>query len=83
MARKKKIRVKMKRDDSDTAYIALPGYPDQAQYGIVSKTICLDDVLDGFKGPRVHLDFNKDGLLIGIEILVFGQGIDPEPDPAE
>lgn len=66
----KKIRVKMNGEDSDTAYIALPGYPHQLQYGVVSKTICLDDVLDSFKGPRINLDFNKDGVLIGIEILV-------------
>ena len=72
MTRKKKIRVKLTGEESDTAYIALPGYPEQAEYGAVSKTICLDEVLDDFKGPRVHLDFNQNGVLIGIEILVFG-----------
>jgi hypothetical protein len=56
--------------ESDAAYIALPGHPEQLVYGIVSRTISLDDVIDGFKGPRVNLDFNKDGVLIGIEILV-------------
>jgi hypothetical protein len=69
-----KIRVKMNGEDSDTAYIALPGYPDQPQFGVVSKTISLDDVLDSFRGPRINLDFNKDGVLIGIEILVWGEG---------
>jgi uncharacterized protein YuzE len=66
----KKIRVKMSSDYSDTAYISLPGDPKQPQYAIVSRTISLDDVLENFKGPRVNLDFNKDGQLIGIEILV-------------
>jgi len=70
MAKEKKIRVKMTNDYSDSAYIGLPGYPEKPEFGIVSKTICLDDVLDGFKGPRINLDFNKDGVLIGIEILV-------------
>ena len=68
--KEKKIRVRMSADDSDSAYVALPGCPDQAQFGIVARTICLDDVVENFKGPRINLDFNKDGLLIGIEILV-------------
>jgi len=65
----KKIRVEISGDDSDTAYVALPGCPDQPQFGIVAKTICLDGLLDDFKGPRLNLDFNRDGVLIGIEIL--------------
>ena len=68
--KEKKIRVRMSADDSDSAYVALPGCPDEPQYGIVSKTVCLDDVVEDFKGPGINLDFNKDGVLIGIEILV-------------
>ena len=66
----KEIRVKMTNEHSDAAYIALPGHPEQLVQGVVSRTICLDDVINEFKGPRVNLDFNKDGVLIGIEILV-------------
>ena len=65
----KKIRAKITGADSETAYIALPGYPAAPQSGAIAKTICLDDVIDGFKGPRIQLDFNRDGVLIGIEIL--------------
>jgi len=65
----KKIRVKVSGIQSGTAYISLPGCPEEPQFGIVSRTICLDDVVDNFKGPRVNLDFNKEGGLIGIEIL--------------
>jgi hypothetical protein len=36
---------------------------------MVSKTVTLNDILD-YKGPRVHLDLDKNGTLIGIEILV-------------
>jgi hypothetical protein len=63
----KKIRVRVSGDESGTAYVSLPGH--KAEHGIVSKTIRLDDLIDGFKGPWVNLDFNKDGVLIGIEIL--------------
>lgn len=69
MVSEKKIRVKLIGKDSHSAYIALPGYPEPILGGVVSKTICLDEVLDNFKGPRINLDFNNDGVLIGIEIL--------------
>lgn len=41
-----KIRVTMPRPDSDTAYIALPGYPEKVTPGVVKKSICLDDICD-------------------------------------
>ena len=65
----KKIRVQMRRGQSDTAYIKLPGHPDKPKFGIVCKTIDLVEVIANYKGPRVMLNFNKDGKLIGIEIL--------------
>ena len=42
---------------------------EMPQQGIVKRTITLDEVVADFKGPMVNLDFNEDGLLIGIEIL--------------
>lgn len=59
----------MNHEQADTAYIALEGYPEEVQFGIVAKSLCLDDVVENFKGPRVNLDFNKEGVLIGIEIV--------------
>jgi hypothetical protein len=69
---KQKIRVKTIGSDSHTAYIALPGHPRELIPGVVSRTICLDDVIEDFEGPRVQLDFDKNKRLIGIEINVFG-----------
>jgi len=66
----KKIRLKMSNPNSDSAYVALPGYPKEPVFGTVSRTICLDEVIENFKGPRINLDFDKEGVLIGIEILV-------------
>jgi len=74
----KQIRVKMANRDASIAYIALPGNPVQVTAGIVARTVCLDDIIDGFLGPRVHLDFDKSGRLIGIEILVFEKDRDVE-----
>lgn len=65
----KKIRAKVSGRWSDTAYIALPGHPDKPEPGYVSKTLVLYHLIENYKGPRIHLDFNKEGVLIGIEIL--------------
>jgi len=73
LARKTKqaIRVKLVGRNAATAYVALPGYPDKPIPGVVARTVNLDDLLPDFVGPRVHLDFNQDGRLIGIEILTY------------
>lgn len=63
-----KIRIKMRSPDADTAYIALPGYPEQLTSGVVKKSVSLDDIYD-YEGPRVQLDFDKEGKLIGIEVV--------------
>ena len=65
----KLIRLKMSNVDSDSAYVALPGYPDEPMFGTVSRTICLDEVVGNYKGPRINLDFYREGVLIGLEIL--------------
>jgi len=62
-----KIQVKLAGEDADTAYVELPGHKVEA--GIVKRTLSLENLIPNYKGPRVHFDFDKDGLLIGIEIL--------------
>ncbi|HEX8916539.1 MAG TPA: hypothetical protein VF796_29580 [Humisphaera sp.] len=65
---KKFIRVKLVGRSARTAYVYVPGY--QHAPGVSAKTVSLDDIIDGYKGPRVHLDFSKSGELIGIEVMV-------------
>ncbi len=55
--------------DGDTAYVALPGYPLKTEAGVVSRTVALGAIIDGFKGPGINLDFDASGKLIGIEVL--------------
>ena len=69
----KKIRVQMKKGQSKVAYIKLPGYPKKLLPGVTCKTIGLEEIVSDYDGPTVNLDFNKDGTLIGIEILVMGE----------
>jgi hypothetical protein len=75
-----KIRVKLVGDDAHTAYISLPGHPEEAIPGVVQRTVCLDDLIKNFTGPRVHFDFDKDNRLIGIEVLVFGGDFDDDDE---
>lgn len=58
-------RVQLKR--GETAYVALPEYQQSA--GSVARTVSLDDLLPDYSGPRVHLDFDATGKLVGIEVL--------------
>jgi len=68
------IRVRLVGDNAHTAYIALPGYPEEVAPHVVSRTLNLYDLVNTYSGPQVNLDFNREGVLIGIEILVFNQG---------
>ena len=68
---KKYVRLRSHPGEEDAAYVELHDHPHESIYGIVAKTIELDDVIEGFsqQKTRINLDFNNDGLVIGIEIL--------------
>ena len=63
-----KIRVQLSGEEGDTAYIQLPGHSDTP--GSVRRTVALHAVIDGYRGPLVHIDFDAGGRAVGIEILV-------------
>ena len=52
-----------------TAYVYMPKHPKKVKFGIVDKTVGLRDLIENFQGPDLFFDFDKDGELIGIEIL--------------
>ena len=56
--------------EGDVAYVSLPDHPGVV-YGAVTKTLRLMDLVGDYKGPDLHLDFDKENRLIGIEILAF------------
>lgn len=67
---KNAIELTVNDDDDDlVAYLVLPDHPGSGTPGIVSRHESIKDLIDGYKGPDVFLDFDKDGCLIGIEIL--------------
>ena len=63
-----KIELRISEDDDQVAYLQLPDHPGSFA-GSVKKTIDLRDIIDGYAGPDIHLDFDKNDVLIGIEII--------------
>jgi hypothetical protein len=53
-------------EDEDVAYIRLPRSSENPK---IVKNINLSDIIAGYKGCDVVLDFTEDGTLVGIEIL--------------
>ncbi len=63
------IRFRPSVDDPDVAYVELPGHPGEGTHGCVERTIGIGELIEEYKGPRIYLDFDDSGELIGIEIL--------------
>jgi hypothetical protein len=57
------------REAGNVAYLSLPGHPQKVACGAVNQTVRLLDLVENYKGPDVYLDFDKDGMLIGLEFL--------------
>jgi uncharacterized protein YuzE len=62
------MKLEISEDDEDVAYLILPGHPGRGTTGSVVKQTRLLNLLE-YTGPDIHLDFDNDGNLIGIEIL--------------
>ncbi len=60
---------KLRVNDGGTAYIKLPSFPKESTYGVVARTVTIEELVPDYKSPRIHLDFNDESTLIGIEIL--------------
>lgn len=65
---KDSIQLKVSEDDTDVAYVYLPDHPKGIVFGLVKSQIRLQDLIEGYKGPDIYLDFNKEDVLVGIEI---------------
>lgn len=55
-------------DDKNVAYLALPDHPGRGTPGVTAQQRRLRDLMP-YSGPDLYLDFDKDGRLIGVEIL--------------
>ncbi|WP_257454305.1 DUF2283 domain-containing protein [Archangium lipolyticum] len=62
-----RFELRVSEDDQDVAYLRLPSHPGEACE--MSKSIRLAELMGSYTGPDVVLDFDQDGVLVGIEIL--------------
>jgi hypothetical protein len=62
-----RFELRVSEGDPDVAYVRLPGHPGETCQ--MSKSIRLTELLGTYAGPEVVLDFDPDGVLVGIELL--------------
>jgi hypothetical protein len=53
----------------DVAYVSLPAHPGRGKPGVVAKQVRLRDIIGDHGRADIYLDFDKNGQLIGLEIL--------------
>jgi hypothetical protein len=63
-----KMTLTISDDDEEVAYLTLPRHPGRGSAGAVVRQTKLRDLMR-YSGPDIYLDFDKDGYLIGVEIL--------------
>jgi hypothetical protein len=64
----KKIVLKLSKDDETVGYLYLPKHPKTAIFGLVKKTISINELIKDYKGIPLYFDFDAECELIGIEI---------------
>jgi hypothetical protein len=62
------FKLEISEDDDEVAYLRLPTHPG-TDVCPMSKSVRLIDIIGPYKGPDVVLDFDKRGVLVGIEIF--------------
>lgn len=62
-----RFELQVSEDDPDVAYLRLPTHSGHTTK--MSKSLRLAEFLAGYKGPDVVLDFDQEGVLVGIEVL--------------
>jgi len=66
---KNSIRLRSYKSSPGTAYIELIDHPMEIQSGMVNRSISIDHLIPNYDGPKLTIDFNSNGIAIGIEII--------------
>lgn len=56
-------------DDDEAAYLYLPSHPGSGHVGVACRQTNIAELIKDYKGPDIYFDFDKNDVLIGIEIL--------------
>jgi uncharacterized protein YuzE len=63
-------QVELIRDtQANMSYLTLPGHPGRGTSGCVADSVPIDQLIPGYTGVDLILDFDRHGCLIGIEIF--------------
>jgi Protein of unknown function (DUF2283) len=65
--------IEVERAGNDTVYIRIP-----TNLSTFGKVVRIEDLIPEYKGPMVNFDFNSEGELMGIEVIVFGMNDENE-----
>ena len=65
----KQESIEISRSGNHTVYIRLPGNTNE-----LGKTIRIESLIPNYSGPMVNFDISRSGTLVGIEVILFGQG---------
>jgi hypothetical protein len=63
-----RFELQISDDDEGVAYLKLPTHPAEG-FSKTSRTVRLYDLIGKYRGPDVSLDFDEEGVLVGIEFL--------------
>lgn len=65
---RKSIRLRTYDDNYHAAYVELADHPHEPT-PCVRKTVRIHNLIDGYDGPGIAIDFDENNRAIGIEIL--------------
>lgn len=65
----KSIELKLSPEDEDVGYLYLPDHPRSNNKKVVERQLELRELVSGYRGPDIYLDFDTELRLIGIEVL--------------
>lgn len=83
MLKRLDMRLRTHEGELGCAYLEFLDYPNDGTLPPIARTIDLHQLVDGFYGPRLALDLDKDGRPLGLEILYSCEETDGDPDDDE
>ena len=69
MNEKSQVQLRLNEGSDDVAYVELRDHPHKVTFGLVKRTVDVHQLIDGYRGPRISLEFDELERPIGIEII--------------
>lgn len=69
MKKKLDIQLRLPKGSGDIAYLELRDHPHKLTPGLVKRTVRLHNLVEGYIGPGIAIDFDGLNRAVGIEII--------------